>query len=149
MCEKLKFTYPEGLRFKCTKCALCCVDTENRVRTILLLKTEAERIAEKTEMRLESFAEEVVGFEPYVYMMRKNADGKCVFLNKNLCAIYIDRPLICRFYPFELKETSDGAYTFAYTEECPGIGKGNPLRRSFFEKLFKRFRELMAENMRG
>ncbi|MEM2105789.1 MAG: YkgJ family cysteine cluster protein [Candidatus Bathyarchaeia archaeon] len=142
----MKFTYPEKLHFKCVRCALCCGDTKNRTRTILILKTEAEKIAEKTRMCLEAFAEEVKGFEPYVYKMRKTADGKCIFLNKNQCVIYAYRPLICRFYPFELKETSKGTYAFAHTKECPGIGKGKMLKRSFFEKLFKRFRNLMAEN---
>ncbi|MGB9676294.1 MAG: YkgJ family cysteine cluster protein [Candidatus Bathyarchaeales archaeon] len=142
----MEFTYPKKLRFKCIKCALCCGDTENRTRTILMLKTEVEKIATKTKMRPESFVEEVKGFEPYAYMMRKNANGKCIFLNKNRCTIYAYRPLICRFYPFELKGTSNGAYTFNYTEECPGIGKGNPLEKSFFEKLFKRFGKMMAKN---
>jgi Fe-S-cluster containining protein len=141
----LRFTYPKGLCFECTKCALCCGDTENRVRAIRLLKTEVERISEKTKMRPEAFAEEVRGFEPYVYIMRKNAGGKCVFLKGNLCAIYAARPIICRFYPFELKQVGNGAYAFAYTEECPGIGRGRLLKRRSFERLFKRFRKLMAE----
>jgi Fe-S-cluster containining protein len=111
-----------------------------------LLKTEAERIANKTKMRLESFAEEVTGFEPYVYTMRKNA-GKCVFLKENLCTIYAARPLICRFYPFELKKMGNGVYAFDYTEECPGIKKGPLLKRSFFESLFKTFRKLMTKNL--
>ncbi|MEM3704498.1 MAG: YkgJ family cysteine cluster protein [Candidatus Bathyarchaeia archaeon] len=145
----MKFTYPEDLHFKCKRCAICCGDTENRVRTILMLKTEAEKIAGKTRMRLESFAEKVQSFEPYAYKMRKTADGKCVFLNKNLCTIYPYRPLICRFYPFELNETSSGTYAFAYTKECPGIGKGSALKREFFEKLFKRFRKSIAENVLG
>ncbi len=98
-------------------------------------------------MPSEAFAEEVRGFEPYVYVMRKNDDGKCIFLEENLCAIYDVRPLICRFYPFELKQVSNGVYAFAYTEECPGIGRGHLLKRSFFEELFKRFIKLMAENL--
>ncbi|MEM3695079.1 MAG: YkgJ family cysteine cluster protein [Candidatus Bathyarchaeia archaeon] len=143
----MKFKYPEKLCFKCIRCALCCGDTKNRTRTILMLKIEAEKIAEKTRMNLEFFAEEVNGFEPYAYKMRKTANGKCVFLNKNQCIIYAYRPLICRFYPFELKEIGNGTYVFAYTKECPGIGKGRALKRGFFEKLFKRFRKLMAENI--
>jgi len=144
----LKFAYPKKLCFKCIKCALCCGDTEKRTRTILMLKTEIEKIAVKIKMHPESFSEEVKGFEPYAYKMRKTADGKCIFLNKNQCTIYAYRPLICRFYPFELKETSNGIYVFNYTKECPGIGKGSPRGKSFFEKLFRRFRKMMAENTR-
>lgn len=142
----MKFTHPERLCFKCLRCALCCGDTENKTRIILMLKTEVEKIVEKTGLHLEYFAEEVKGFEPYAYKMRKNADGKCIFLNRTQCKIYPIRPLICRFYPFALKEKSSGTHAFTYTKECPGIGYGNELKRSFFENLFKRFRESMAEN---
>lgn len=114
-----------------------------------MLKTEAEKIAEKAQLCLESFAEEVEGFEPYAYKMLKTADGKCIFLNKHQCTIYAYRPLICRFYPFALKETSSGAHAFVYTKECPGIGEGKPLKREFFEKLFRKFKKLMSENIKN
>jgi len=145
VCEKMEFDYPKNVRFECERCALCCGDTKNRTRLILLLRIEAERISRKTLKNVDDFAEKIEGFEPYVYRMRKTKDGKCIFLKDKLCSIYQIRPLICTFYPFELKVGSN-KYIFAYTDECPAIGKGLKVTKSYFERLFKKFIELMNKN---
>jgi len=146
VCENiLKFDYPKNVYFKCERCALCCGDSKNRVRSILLLKIEAERISEKTLKDIDGFAEKIEGFEPYIYQVKKTKDGKCIFLKDNSCTIYQIRPLICAFYPFELKEVGSNRYTFAYTDECPAIGKGPQLKRSYFERLFKKAIKIMRE----
>jgi Fe-S-cluster containining protein len=135
--EKMPFKYPKDICFECSRCALCCGDTKNRKRSILLLDIESGRISQKTSKTPDEFAEEVEGFEPYVYRMKKTSDGRCVFLKNNLCSIYEIRPLICRFYPFQLRSIGANKYVFECTDECPGIGKGPKLKREFFEKLFK------------
>jgi len=142
----LSFEYPKHVSYVCEKCAICCGDTKERVRQILLLKIEAKRISEKTSKEIEEFAEKIKGCEPYVYRMRKTACGKCVFLKDNLCSIYEIRPLICRFYPFQLENTENGKLIFTYTNECPGIGKGPEFKRRFFEKLLKESERMMAED---
>ena len=142
----MELDYPKNVRFKCERCALCCGDTKDRVRSILLLRIEAERISQKTLKSVEDFAEKIDGFAPYVYRMKKTKDGKCVFLGDNLCGIYEIRPLICMFYPFEFKEVGSNKYIFAYTDECPAIGKGPKLKRGYFEKLFKKIIMTMEEN---
>jgi hypothetical protein len=146
VCGKMGFDYPKNIRFKCERCTLCCGDTKDRVRSVLLLRIEAERISQKTLKSIEDFAEEIEEFEPYVYRMKKTKDGKCIFLKNKLCSIYQIRPLICRFYPFELKEVGSNRYIFAYTDECPAIGKGPKLKRGYFERLFKKFIDLMNKN---
>jgi len=138
--------YPKHIRFICDRCAVCCSNTEDKVRLILLLKSETDRISKKTLIGLYGFAEKIQGFEPYIYQMKKTEEGKCIFLKDDLCSIYKIRPLICRFYPFQLKNLGNNRYVFAYTEECPGIGKGSQLKRRFFERLFGKFMELMREN---
>jgi Fe-S-cluster containining protein len=143
----LSFEYPKYVRFKCVRCALCCGDTKDRVRSILLLKTEADLISKNTFKVLDEFAEKVEGFEPYTYQMTKTDDGKCVFLKDNSCSIYEIRPLICRFYPFQLKKIGNSRFSFTYTDECPGIGEGPQLRRDFFQRLFQKFIELMRSNV--
>ncbi|MEM3699998.1 MAG: YkgJ family cysteine cluster protein [Candidatus Bathyarchaeia archaeon] len=139
------FEYPKNVHFKCERCAICCGDTKERVRSILLLKKEAERIASEAFKNVEDFAEKVKGFQPYVYQMRKTAEGKCVFLKDNLCSIYRIRPLICKFYPFQLESSKNGCFKFIYTNECPNIGKGPKLKRSFFEKFLKEAVRMMKE----
>jgi Fe-S-cluster containining protein len=110
------------------------------------MKMEANHVSQKTSRNIEDFAEKAEGFEPYVYKMKKTEQGKCVFLNGNLCTIYSIRPLICRFYPFEFKNDRKSRPTFAYTEECPGIGRGSKLDRTFFENLLTRLRKQMNKN---
>jgi Fe-S-cluster containining protein len=132
----MDFTCPNNLLFECTKCGLCCGDTEEKTRCILLLETEANEISAQTGLPKEAFTIQVVGKEPYRYEMKKK-EGKCFFLKDNQCSIYSSRPLICRFYPFELKfDTENGWYVFSFTFECPAVGKGKVMARKDFEALF-------------
>lgn len=133
----MSFCHPRDVHFQCQRCGLCCRDTETRTRHILLLGAEARRISKHTSKPIRGFAAQIEGSEPYGYEMKKTPEkGKCVFLNGNTCAIYTLRPLICRFYPFQLRMGKNRKHYFLHTEECPGIGKGEGLQKSFFENLF-------------
>jgi Fe-S-cluster containining protein len=135
--RKVKFNYPDAVRFRCVKCGICCGDTKEKTRHVLLLKPEAEQIAKATSQTTTQFAVKINDAEPYGYEMKKKAeDGKCVFLENDRCTIYSVRPLICRFYPFELNSRG-GKYSFFFTEECPGIGKGGILSEGYFRKMFR------------
>lgn len=130
--------YPKRIRFHCLRCGLCCGDTKARVRHILLLATEARRISEETSLPIREFATKTASRGPYAYEMKKTAqEGKCLFLENNNCRIYSLRPLICRFYPFELKSSENGQVRFSYTKDCPGTREGNQPTRKFFEGLLK------------
>jgi len=131
-----RIRYPKGIHFKCQRCAKCCGDTPQRERNILLLETEVKRIAEAAKLRQTDFSTELHGGSPYRYSMKKR-DGKCIFLNGNVCEMYLARPLICRFYPFSLERSaSTNAYIFKVSDECPGIGLGNLLKGKEFKKMF-------------
>ncbi len=133
----MTFDYPT-VRFKCVKCGICCGDTTEKTRHILLLTEEAEKIAEATKQPAAEFAVEISGKAPYAFEMRKKMeDGKCVFLADNRCTIYSLRPLICRFYPFELKPDLAERYRFFCTDECPGVNKGKHLDETYFRRLFQ------------
>jgi Fe-S-cluster containining protein len=134
----MNFDYPHAVRFKCTKCGICCGNTQEKTRHILLLSAEAEQIAEATHQPVSEFSIKIEDKAPYSYEMKKNAEnGKCVFLKNNHCVIYFLRPLICRFYLFELKITANQKHEFLYTDECPSIGKGKTLSESYFNNLFR------------
>jgi len=99
---------------------------------------EAEQISVVKSKPVKNFARKIEGCKPYVYEIRKTVEeGKCVFLEGNNCTIYALRPLICRFYPFELKVAKNGKQEFLYTEECLGIGKGRRLKKEFFKNLLQ------------
>ena len=142
--ENAEFRYPKNMRFRCSRCAQCCGDTETRIRHVLFLEKEAERISKITSKPVKAFARRIVGHDPYVYEMRKGKDEKCVFLEQKTCTIYASRPLICRYYPFELKPGGNKSCLFFPTSECPGIGKGEVLKESYFGILFRLAREFFA-----
>jgi Fe-S-cluster containining protein len=88
----------------------------------------------------------VAGHEPYVFEMKKTKQGKCIFLEGDECRIYVLRPLVCRFYPFELKTPEGGVHEFGYTEECKGIGVGKRVGKAFFEELFRLVNSRLQED---
>jgi Fe-S-cluster containining protein len=131
------YTHPNNVLFECNRCGLCCGDTPKKTRHILLLSKEANRISKETSLPTQEFSKTITGKTPYCYEMKKTHEGKCFFLKDNQCSIYESRPLICIFYPFELKFSEDnGQYTFDFTLECPGVGKGKIYAQIDFEKLF-------------
>jgi Fe-S-cluster containining protein len=133
----VSFTYPASKKFECNKCGLCCGDTKQKTRHILLLETEAKKIAAHFSILILDFSTEIKDKHPYVYEMKKTNEGKCVYLKDNQCSIYTLRPLICRFYPFELKFDKDkGLHNFDFTLECSGINQGKVLNEKDFKKLF-------------
>jgi uncharacterized protein len=133
----VEFTCPNNVHFECSKCGICCGDTKEKTRRILLLETETKEISDKTGLPKEEIANQIVGKTPYHYEMKKSIEGECYFLKNNQCCIYGLRPLICRFYPFELKfEPDKDQYIFDFTFECSGIKKGKMMTRKDFEVLF-------------
>ena len=133
-----RFKYPVAQRFFCTRCGLCCGDTNERKRHILLLKNEADEIGEAVSQPVLAFAKRIRGKAPYVYEIRKTDKiGACVFLQNKKCLIYPFRPLVCRFYPFELKKAADQGHEFLCTKECPGINKGKILEPNYYAQLFE------------
>jgi Fe-S-cluster containining protein len=131
------FSFPNNVLFECNKCGLCCGDTKEKTRSILLLESEAKAISAKTCLPKHVFTKQIGGKTPYCYEMKKSSEGKCFFLKDNQCIIYELRPLICRFYPFQLKfERDKDKHIFDLTLECPGINKGKMMGRKDFEELF-------------
>jgi Fe-S-cluster containining protein len=138
--RKVTFEYPTQVRFHCTKCGICCGDTKEKTRQIILLRPEAEQISKTTLQPISRFAFKIKGKTPYSYKMKKRENGKCVFLKKDCCTVYSSRPLVCRFYPFELRVSNGKKPTFLYTEECIGINQGQLLNRDHFRKMFRQAR---------
>jgi len=117
---------------------MCCGDTALKKRHILLLESDTEQIAEFVGQQVTDFAKKVEGRQPFVFEMKKTRDGgQCLFLRDNKCTIYPKKPIICRFYPFELRFTTKKKFEFRCTTECPGVGKGRLLSDRYFRKLFQ------------
>ena len=133
----MDFTCPNNVLFDCNRCGLCCGDTKQKTRHILVLESEANNISVETCLPKQDFTKQITDRKPYCFEMKKSSEGKCVFLKVNQCSIYMFRPLICRFYPFELKFDPDkDQHVFDFTVECPGISGGRMINRKDFEALF-------------
>jgi len=133
----LDFTSPNDLLFECSKCGLCCGDTKQKARHILLLESEVNTISEAMCLPKQTFTKQIVNKTPYCYEMKKDFEGRCLFLKDNKCTIYSLRPLICRFYPFELEfDQATNTHVFDFTLECPETGKGKPFTKKDFRDLF-------------
>jgi Fe-S-cluster containining protein len=82
-------------------------------------------------------------------MKKTESDGKCVFLDDSRCTVYEIRPVICRFYPFELKNLGNDQYSFSFTTKCEGIGEGSQLGKNFFANLFRVATQAMDEDSKS
>jgi len=104
-----------------------------------MLNVEAERLAQFVGKKICDFAEKVEGKAPYVYEMRKGGEGKCIFYADNQCSIYKLRPLVCRFYPFELTPSEGKKFKFTATCECPCVSSAGEdmLNEVFFRRLLR------------
>lgn len=143
----MNFAYPRNVRFTCSRCAICCGDTGKKTRHILMMKNEAELISKTASRKTAEFAEKITHHQPYVFEMRKDKEGKCLFLKGRECAIYEFRPLVCRFYPFELAQRKDGKPEFRSTDECPSLGSGELLTKRFFEDLIAAINKKTVETL--
>lgn len=139
----MDFDYPPDIGFACNNCGICCGDTPKKTRRVLLLNSDAKKIASHTKKAISEFAVKLEKNLPYIYEIKKNPqNGKCLFHQNNHCSIYLHRPLICKFYPFELKADENKKYTFKVTSECPGVfcldtlKGGEILGKHYFRGLF-------------
>jgi Fe-S-cluster containining protein len=140
----VSFTYPKDLKFECNKCTLCCGDTKEKTRHIIMLENEAIKIQKQTNININDFCFGNTNQQPYKFEMKKQYDNKCFFLKHNVCSIYNFRPLICRFYPFELKfDEKQQKYVFTATVECPALNHGKRLTQMYFKTLFWLAEEIM------
>ncbi len=141
----MDFTYPTEISFSCNGCGLCCGDTPKKTRHILLLRCEMQKIAKETGISANRFSNEIMDKQPYCFEMKKTNEGKCFFLKNNQCTIYSLRPLICRFYPFQLMYDLDKEkHVFDVTLECPAINQGKPFKEKEFEQLFELARKILT-----
>ncbi|MCL2288191.1 MAG: YkgJ family cysteine cluster protein [Candidatus Bathyarchaeota archaeon] len=130
-------SYPKNLKFECNKCTLCCGDTKEKTRHIIMLESEVIEIQNQTKINLNEFCFEITYQQPYKFEMIKTHNEKCFFLKQGNCSIYDFRPLICRFYPFELKfDEKQQKYVFTATVECTSLNHGKRLTQAYFKRLF-------------
>lgn len=93
----------------------CCtrLGTESLIgRGAFLTPKEKARIASSTGRPTADFSVTVADGEHILNYILAKADGRCTFLNDaKQCTIYDQRPMDCRFYPFDVAKI-DGRLTW-------------------------------------
>ncbi len=135
--EEIEFFYPLNIQWGCIRCGACCGDVGDRVRMVMLLDKDLDRIEAAGET---DFFDE--WDEGSFSAIMKKVDGKCVFLTGERCRIYEHRALLCRMYPFWLEKQED-VFVFGVDKDCPGNSQGDYLEDGFFRALLKMALESM------
>lgn len=140
------YTHHESVRWECVRCTKSCGDTPEHKRRILLLEDDIRRIEDSTGKKRDQFAIRNDSVPQYEYEMKKNA-GMCVFLRNGLCSIYRLRPLICQFYPFSVRQDSDGNSNFVVDPACTGVRNNSPeVQEEHYTELLALARAAFARN---
>jgi len=110
----------EELGFSCLRCGECCRGEDN---SVLVFPREVRRICAATGLAwLEVAGPPEEGewgrdgsFHTLEWRLKKDRES-CRFFQDDSCAIYRDRPLLCRTYPFYLDRGE------LMHSECQGLG---------------------------
>lgn len=117
-----------GAGFRCARCQKCCKGAYGD-NTVAVSPREIRAIIGATGRLWPDVAIPAeVGdldddgiFHSFGWALKKTKGGDCIFLEPSgSCAIYANRPWICRTYPFSLYHESVEVY------ECDGLGSGCP-----------------------
>ena len=111
----------QAAKFACRCCGACCSGADNEV---MVTPDEVEVLMQETGLAFADIAEPYPDWMEYPdgtkitfgWVLKRGADGNCMFLKENRCIVYASRPHICRTYPFML----DGAELII--SECPAVG---------------------------
>ena len=123
-----KYFYSDGIKFKCQKCGACC-NIEDGV--VYLLKKDIYNLSSFFNIEIGEFKDKYTTLtEEGSFIIKDIHSSICRFQKNNRCSVYPARPTQCRLYPFWSTLMKDRS--LFYSENCPGIGKGNLVD---FEKI--------------
>lgn len=114
--------YQNGLRFRCTRCGLCCTGAPGHV---WVNNDELAAIAEfrgEPLEEVEAIHARRVGSRT---SLREKANGDCVFYDREQgCTIYPVRPRQCHTWPFWESNVATPEDWKETCRICPGSGQG-------------------------
>jgi len=134
--------YKEGLRFRCIRCSSCCRATPGFVflaQEDLPGLTRATRCSSAEFLRLYCRSVSLNGFQRVSLKEKQNLD--CIFWSGGGCAVYGDRPLQCRSFPFWAANLYSPEAWRECGASCPGVGRGRRHTRAAIEQWLGRQRE--------
>lgn len=120
--------------FSCTRCGVCCRDTEGDANLVMVFPAEIDELSRATGHKAADFTSPYTekvqtlggGSITFEWCLKRTGEG-CIFLDGTRCTAYPSRPWICRTYPFML--SGDGLSL----SPCEGIG--NEISRNEAEEI--------------
>ena len=113
-----------SIGFRCTQCGTCCRCGETDSNLVMVFPDEIRSIISVCGRSWNSVAQpypETIDHQngarsTFGWCLRRE-NNHCHFLKENLCAIYDQRPWICRTYPFFLEDNE------LKVSRCEGLGE--------------------------
>jgi uncharacterized protein len=84
----------------CTECANCC-----RVTEVGITEKDVEKLAKFVGASEREFVEQFTALDDSGSMILKRNENGCVFLEGNLCSVYVARPHNCANFPHVVRGT--------------------------------------------
>jgi Fe-S-cluster containining protein len=114
--------YHEGLKFRCTRCGLCCTGAPGYVWVNEEEVTALAAHLGQDRAEVEALYTRRVGQRR---SLRERTDGDCIFYDRaEGCLVYPVRPRQCRTWPFWESNVATPADWRETCEVCPGAGQG-------------------------
>ncbi|HYC00132.1 MAG TPA: YkgJ family cysteine cluster protein [Candidatus Limnocylindrales bacterium] len=116
--------YGQGLAFECTSCGRCCTGSHGYVWVTV---EEARVLAKRLSLSLDDFGRRYLRRIGNRYALVDGRGGDCVFLAGKVCAVYEDRPMQCRTFPWWPANVASAESWRAAAECCEGIRPEAPV----------------------
>ncbi len=103
--ENLRYRRDSAFSYVCHGCSRCCHDKVIQVNPYEVARLAQNRALSTTEVRARYT-------EANGTVLKRTAEGACIFLTPQGCGVHGDRPLVCRLYPLGRHVTAEGEETF-------------------------------------
>jgi len=101
----LVYRHDSAFSYICHGCSRCCHDRAIQVNPYEVARLAKNRGLSTTEFRARHT-------DANGTILKRTAEGACVFLAHQGCGVHEDRPLVCRLYPLGRRVTAGGGETF-------------------------------------
>jgi len=101
----LTYRRDSAFSYVCHGCSRCCHDKVIQVNPYEVARLARNRALSTTELRARYT-------DANGTILKRTAEGACVFLTPQGCSVHGDRPLVCRLYPLGRQATAEGNETF-------------------------------------
>ncbi|MEG2140774.1 MAG: YkgJ family cysteine cluster protein [Bilophila sp.] len=104
--------------FDCQMCGQCCEGEGG----IVLSPRDLQRLCQGLGLEQDAFLATYAVFRNGKNQVRTGEDGKCIFFREGTgCSVDVDKPDVCRAWPFFRGNMVDAESLYLAKDYCPGI----------------------------